>query len=205
MIAALFGKRRPAPHLRVDGSDREFDTIYPHSIRRYAGQHFTPLAVAKRAASFLVDCADKKVLDIGSGAGKFCLIGAVTTTGHFTGVEQRHALVKLSTRIAASCSLKNTTFIHSNILAVDFSAFDAFYMFNPFFENVSAAPLLDRAVLSSPALFKSYSSYVSGQLQSLREGTRLATYYTSPSMIPASFSEVEVSEDGHLRLWVKKR
>lgn len=202
MIFPFFGNRKPS-RLRLDSGDREFDLIYPKSVRRHAEQHFTSLSVALKASAFLVERPQARVLDIGSGAGKFCLIGAATTTGHFTGIEQRPDLVKLSNRIASSYSIRNTTFIHGNILTADFHAYDAFYMFNPFFENVSTSPRMDEKVLSNPALFGSYSSFVYERLGALRQGTRLATYYTSPSLVPASYSTIEISPDAHLRFYIK--
>ena len=64
--------------------DDEFDEIYPEEIRPMAFTHFTPVEMAIKAAKYLVQKSGTKVLDIGSGAGKFCMIGSACTDGHFT-------------------------------------------------------------------------------------------------------------------------
>jgi cyclopropane fatty-acyl-phospholipid synthase-like methyltransferase len=82
--------------LNMDIDDNAFNEIYPEHIKALSQCHWTPVAVAKMAAKFLADDTGKKVLDIGSGAGKFCLVGAASTDGIFYGVEQRASLTKIS-------------------------------------------------------------------------------------------------------------
>ena len=72
-----------------DLTDEEFDLIFPLEIRRKSATHFTPIKIAKAAAQFLATEPNIRILDVGSGAGKFCFVGALTTNAHFTGVEQR--------------------------------------------------------------------------------------------------------------------
>jgi predicted RNA methylase len=206
MFKTLF-KSRASAHplsLNTDGTDNDFDLIYPRGIRRMAEQHFTPLHVAKKAAAFLAPGTGVKVLDIGSGAGKFCLTGAVTTRGSFVGIEQRADLVGVANSIASRYGINNAHFIHANIMTIQFSEFDAFYFFNPFYENVRTRDKMDNEVLMSPSLYSSYSSYTRGQLSELSRGTRLATYYTSPVRIPKVFEQVEALEEGNLLLWEKR-
>lgn len=204
-LQTLFKRNEQRLTLRIDGSDEDFNSVYPRKIRRMAEQHFTPLMIAKAAAAFLVQKPGTKVLDIGAGAGKFCLVGAAATSGDFTGVEQRKELVVLSNAIAADCKIKNTSFVHGNVMAIDFKAFDAFYLFNPFYENVFGSKRMDDAVITSPSLFASYSSYTAEQLSRLHAGTRLATYYTAPSLVPSCFECCESLDEGNLLLWEKRR
>jgi cyclopropane fatty-acyl-phospholipid synthase-like methyltransferase len=203
MMVTWLRKKSPVSALIVNGTDGDFDAVYPRSIRSVAEQHFTPLAVASRAAKFLVTRPGTKVLDIGSGAGKFCLIGASVTQGIFTGVEQRESLVSLSDRIARQHGVSKVRFIHANVMSIDLTAFDAFYFFNPFFENVNSGKRIDSDVLLNPSLFESYSSYMSRQLSALPARTRLATYYTSPQFVGRDFQLMDSSDDGHLLLWEK--
>ena len=204
MLASVFRKTSSPRQLIVDGTDGEFDAIYPRAIRRHAEQHFTSLSVARRSAAFLAPESGSNVLDIGSGAGKFCLIGAATTKGHFTGIEQRKELVELSSRLALTYEINQVKFVHGNVMDIDFKAFDAFYIFNPFFENVHAGRSMDNTVLLSPSLYESYSSYTSARIASLPVGTRLATYYTSPSIVPQTYEEVASFEEGALKFWTKR-
>src|SRR5713226_861432 len=63
--------------------DERFDLIYPPEIRDLSCRHWTPVAVARKAAEFLVNERETRVLDLGCGPGKFCIVGALTTEAHF--------------------------------------------------------------------------------------------------------------------------
>ena len=52
-------------------SDNQFNHLYPASINKLARGHWTPIEVAWKAASFLAIENGVKILDIGSGVGKF--------------------------------------------------------------------------------------------------------------------------------------
>ena len=69
--------------------DEKFDQIYPARIRKLSALQWTPVRVAAEAAKLLATVPGTRVLDIGCGPGKFCLIAAALTDGHFTGIEQR--------------------------------------------------------------------------------------------------------------------
>ena len=204
MIATIFKKPVTPLSLHLDGRDSEFDVIYPRSVRKVAALHFTSLSVAKRAASFLVAEPGARVLDIGSGGGKFCLIGAASTKGHFTGVEQRKDLVALSVKLASEYRLANARFVEGNVMAIDFKAFNAFYLFNPFYENLRDGKRIDNSILLNPSLYDSYSSYTKSKIAGLPTGTRLATYFTSPSIIPEGYEKVDSLEDNKLAFWIKR-
>ena len=74
-------------------SDEEFDLIYSDFARQLSSCQWTPVAVAFAAARLLVRDRVCKVLDVGSGVGKFCQIAASVAPGTFVGVEQRARLV----------------------------------------------------------------------------------------------------------------
>jgi len=117
--------------------DEKFDLIYSRTIRELSSLHWTPVAVATEAAKLLVTASGVRVLDIGCGPGKFCLVGASLTDGRFTGVEQRSDLVAAARQAATDLALPGVNFIHGNVTAVNFADYDAFYLFNPFDENMS--------------------------------------------------------------------
>lgn len=185
--------------------DNEFDQIYQDSIKILSDLHWTPVDVALKAAELLVDSPNTKVLDIGSGAGKFCLVGASATVGFFTGVEQRSFLVKLSKKIALQYDIKNTDFIHSNIMDVNFSNYDSFYFFNSFCENIiDIWPKIDSSVETSLSNYKKYTVYVHNELAKLESGTRVVTYCSEDIEVPNSYLLKEVYFDDLMKLWVKK-
>lgn len=191
------------PTLNIDCSDDDFNQIFPEQIREMALRHFTPLEVARQAADYLVSFPGAKVLDIGSGAGKFCLVGAVSTNGNFTGIEQRENLVNLSNEIAAKHGILNSNFINANITEIDFSEYDSFYFYNAFHENIDESARMDKTVETDSRYFGMYSDYVSFALSTQKKGTRLVTYWSSLNEVPAEYEIRFTALNGRLKFWEK--
>ena len=189
----------------LDVDDLEFDNaLYPESMHDHSTFHFTPIEISIKAAQYLVDEPGTKVLDIGSGAGKFCLVGAACTEGHFTGVEHRWGLHQAAIQVMNKKQLSNIEFIHANIITIDFRQYQAFYFYNSFFENIFPGDKIDDTVLVQKELYKAYSTYVKGQLDAMPTGTRLVTYYSSYHEVPESYKAITKIEEQKLTMWEKK-
>lgn len=187
----------------VDVKDSVFNELYPEHIKAVAERHWTPVAVARMAAAYLAEEPGVKVLDIGAGAGKFCLVGAASTNGFFYGVEQRASLIRISRKIANKHGITNVEFIHSNIDEISFSDFGAFYFFNPFFENIDTSFPIDDTIIPERDLYDVYSNYVKEQLDKTPVGTRLVTYWSKWDEIPRNFELVDSACNGFLSFWRK--
>jgi protein-L-isoaspartate O-methyltransferase len=91
--------------------DEKFDQIYPPRIRRLSALHWTSVGFAAEVATLLVTAPGTRVLDIGCGPGKFCLVAASLTDGRFTGVEQRKDLASTARQAAARLQLSNVEIV----------------------------------------------------------------------------------------------
>ena len=149
--------------------------------------------------------AKTRVLDIGSGPGKFCAVGAAATEGHFTGVEQRENLVSAAKMMVRHYGLPRVEIAHANVTCVNFLHFDAFYLFNPFEENVYPTLRIDFQVELTPGLYVSYTDYVRRQLSMVPPGTKIATYCGDCDEIPSCYDCLETSFAGRLKFWIKTR
>ena len=90
-------------------------------------------------------------------------------------------------------------------LEIAFAAYDAFYLYNPFEENMARGHKIDSAVLLSPLLFKRYNNYVAANLGSMPIGTRVVTYAGYADEIPTCYHcELALFRD-ELKLWIKRR
>lgn len=184
--------------------DEKFDQIYPPAIRQLSSLFWTPVAVAAGAAELLVTAPGVRVLDIGCGAGKFCLVGASLTEGRFTGIERRAELLKAARQAAMLLHLPNVEFVHANIAEVAFAEYDAFYLFNPFEENMHGHKIATDVPLS-PELFKKYTHYVADQLGQKPIGTRVVSYAGYGDEVPSCYDcELALFRDD-LKLWIKNR
>ena len=185
--------------------NEKFDQIYPARIRELSGLHWTPVRVALEAARLLVTSPGTRVLDVGCGPGKFCLVGASLTQGVFTGVEQREELVIAARNAAERMHLRGLNIIHGNLLDLTFRDYDAFYLYNPFEENMTRGNKIDVTVPLSPFLFKKYNSYVAAELGNMPIGTRVVTYAGYADEIPGCYDCELALFDNELKLWIKRR
>lgn len=185
-------------------SDIIFNSLYPKLIQEVAEKHWTPLTVAQKAAAFLAASPDGKILDIGSGSGKFCLTAAhFHPLNLFYGIEQRANLVDLSDRLAAQLQLENVFFICDNITNIDFKNYDHFYFYNSFYENIQGTQKIDSSIKYSEELYNYYNRYLFKQLSKRPAGTRLVTYHSFGSEIPSDYEVVHTDYNEFLKFWIK--
>ena len=185
-------------------SDKIFNSLYPKPIQEVAEKHWTPLEVAKKAATFLATSPDVKILDIGSGSGKFCLTAAhYHPLTFFYGIEQRANLVELSTDLAVKLQLANVSFICNNITNIDFGKFDHFYFYNSFYENITGTQKIDSSIKYSEELYNYYNRYLHKQLDKKPPGTRLVTYHSFGIETPSGYEIVHTDYNEFLKFWVK--
>ncbi|TDW96840.1 class I SAM-dependent methyltransferase [Dinghuibacter silviterrae] len=185
-------------------SDVYFDRIYPEKVRALSRVHWTPLRVVRQAVGFLAGDEGTRVLDIGSGVGKFCLAAAQCRPGSFfSGVEQRGDLVDTANEARKELGLDNVSFIHGNFTQVDFERYDAFYFYNSFHENLDGTDKIDDRLVYTEALYDYYTRYLYRQLDRLPAGARLVTYHSMDAEVPRDFHRVEEAFSGLLKFWMK--
>lgn len=189
--------------LHIPVKDTEFDMIYPAPIRKMSKRHFTPVEVAIKASQLLMTKPKQKILDIGSGVGKFCFVASSVTEAQYTGVDYRKNLVDLCKKITEKERFKNVHFIHKNILKVDFAKYDGFYFFNAFQEQIDKTAKMDNEVETSLENFKIFSEYLKTQFEKMPDGTRIVTYYVNSTQIPSTYRLVSTHFNGLLMCWEK--
>jgi SAM-dependent methyltransferase len=184
--------------------DPDFDALFPPPVAALAERHFTPVDVARRAADLLVESSDSHVLDVGSGVGKFCVVGALTTGARFTGVEHRQHFVEHARELARRLGAENAEFFHADATIMDWRAFDGIYLFNPFAENLWTP--LDTTVPAEPRLFHQYVQETKERLRATRKGTRVVTFHGFGASMPAGYRLAwrEPAGADVLDLWIKE-
>ena len=90
------------------------------------------------------------------------------------------------------------------MLGFSFDGYDAFYLYNPFAENI-AGHRIDATVPLTISLFKTYIRYVSAQLGGRPLGTLVVTYAGYADEIPSCYDCEATYFEDDLKLWVKRR
>jgi len=108
--------------------DADFDDLFPLAYRRVSARFWTPVETARRATDLLVREGAQRILDVGAGVGKFCIVGAATTArASFVGIEQRAHLVNVARDAAATLGVTDLEVVHGRLDQIDTSTFDGFY------------------------------------------------------------------------------
>lgn len=188
-------------------TDDELDGLLPPALWPLARVHFTPVEVARLAARMIAPVAGERVLDIGAGVGKFCIAAALAHPDvTFVGVEQRPALVAVARDLARRLGAANVEMIEGDALALDWSGYGGFYLFNPFGEDAHrGAVALDGDYDRDPARFFRSASRARDRLAALPAGTRVVTYHGLGKPAPRGFDVTEVLlPSGRLERWLRR-
>lgn len=189
--------------------DVAFDARLPAPLRLQSSSHFTPVDVAVHAARWLAPTGAESVLDVGAGAGKFCLLAAHDRrNATFVGVELRGHLVAIATRLATEWKLSNARFVHGDAFDLDWDEFDGFYFFNPFAEQLlDHAFALDNKLDFDRANYDRYVAETLDRLAMARSGTRVVTYHGLGADLPGGYelADMEVIGSDSLELWIQTR
>jgi hypothetical protein len=186
-------------------SDVDFNRLYPFFIRELAGMHWTPLNIARKVVQYLALDEPVKILDIGSGVGKFCLAAAhYSPHAQIYGIEQRECLVECANGAKEVLGLPNVSFRYGNFTQLVLKQYDHFYLYNPFFENIDRSSRIDNAILYSESLYHYYNQYLYKQLEEMPTGTRVATYCSWDEEIPPVYHLTGADFQHLVKYWVKK-
>jgi hypothetical protein len=174
-------------------------------MRDLAARHWTPLHVTQRVVRYLTPSGNDRILDIGSGVGKFCLAAAhIVPSAFFFGTEQRNDLVKHAEAARKTLGLSNVRFLHGNFTQMDFKLFDHFYFYNSFYENLVDTDKIDDRIDYSVELYNYYNRQLYNKLKEMPSLTRVVSFHSLGEEMPPAFHLVEMQLDGLLKFWIKK-
>ncbi|MFI5297450.1 MAG: methyltransferase domain-containing protein [Polyangiales bacterium] len=199
-----------APFSELTRTDDEvFDEMLHPYLRSRSPKFWTPFSVARRAGELLAVLGVGRVLDVGSGPGKFCIAAATAAPKvQFVGVEQRKPLVSTARQIATRLGVTNVEFEVGDATLSELTSFDAVYFFNPFAENsFEARDRLDQTVELTEARRLRDVAHIERALARTKIGTLVLTYHTFGGRFPDTFTLFHSERSGTdwLRIWRKTR
>ena len=152
------------------------------------------VGIARRAWQLFAELGVERVLDVGSGAGKFCLVaGAVSSALSFHGIEQREGLVRGARELGERLGVANARFSVGDAMAAPWSGFDGLYFFNPFGENIHASDeRIDSSVELSDERYEHEVELSEQKLAAAAVGTVVITYHGFGGRIPGAYELASV-------------
>jgi hypothetical protein len=183
------------------------DRIYEGRWREPSEVHWTATQVIQRVVQLLALREGETVLDVGSGVGKFCLVGALASAARFVGVEQRRSLVEVALRAQRRLTVDRVEFLWGNALDLDWSAFTCIYLFNPFEEHLMpAGSRVDNSMPFSEAGYLASIEAARTKLEKLPVGARVVSFWGYGGERPDSFALLhhERHGDGDLEVGRKR-
>lgn len=193
-----------APDRAFLRNDKDFDLLYPLPVRKFSEMHWTPLDVIAEACEFLAS-PGARVLDAGSGAGKFCIAGGLLyPEAVFFGIEQREHLSLIAEQVRARTGAYNVRLLHGNITSLDAADYDHFYFYNSFCEQIQPWSRIDCSVPVSAALHRQYQAHFHDMLMEKPAGTKLVTYHTPNAEVPRGYRLVRNTYKKYLKCWIKE-
>lgn len=196
--------RKLARSMEVE--DTYFDRIYPEIIQSKSKLHWTPIPVVDRAVELLTQNQPGiKIMDAGSGVGKFCMVGAILSRARFFGVEHRPHFVQLCQKLIQHYRIPRVTFLMQDLADLDWTQFQGIYLYNPFQEYKTRYQKIDATMPLEAGDFDRYVNFTREKLKQMPFGTRVVTYHGFGGRFPSSYvrTSQEFCYRGVLECWKK--
>lgn len=187
--------------------DECFDLFLPARLRAVSYRFWTPLDVTRRCAAWFEEVGIRSIVDIGAGVGKFCIVGALTSSCFFLGIEQRPRFARVARELARLLSVADrVTILDGQFGKVPLPQADCYYLFNPFEENLfPIQEALDGDVELSPARFRRDLRAFRSLVATSPIGTYFLSYNGIGGVLPDCLDQVRVDHGASapLRLFRK--
>lgn len=187
--------------------DSVFDaTIYSEEMQDLSQTHWSPIKVTLEAIKMIEPTNRTRILDVGSGCGKFCLVASLSSFGNFFGIEFRPNLHEIAIQKKEKLNADNAEFLLGDMANLNWSTFDAFYLYNPFFENIASANHIDHSIPLATEHFVRYTATVTAKLRKCKVGTKVVTYHGFGGDMPNDYycEAAKKVGSGEVALWVKR-
>ncbi len=184
--------------------DARFDQLFPAELRDLSALHWTPVEIAVRAAQMMSTIENGRILDVGSGIGKACLVATLCSSASWWGVERDPALVTAANRAAKFLGIEDRArFIHGDAWGLDWDQFDGFYFYNPFSSlllNEHTSPFVRYGIILNNV------RRAEERLAKARTGTLVVTYHGFGGDMPTDYEVLlrEPAGSDELVLWSRR-
>ena len=109
--------------------------------------------------------------------------------------------------ICRELDIPRVQFFEGDMSHLDWNLFDAFYLYNPFFENIHEHSRIDGSIDLNEQQFDEFVLTTKAKLSDAKVGTRVVTYHGFGGRMPSGY-ELSLQEPwggDYLELWIKEK
>lgn len=189
--------------------DEDLDVLFPDAVHEASFVHGTPVRVTARIVALAGLGPEDRVLDVGSGAGKFGIVAAAMSGARVRGIERDPRLVAVA-REAARRLRSDATFEEGSFTPAAAEGAHVVYLFNPFTSTAflpGTWPGKRRGPRGTAAAERAAAiAAVTSFLARARKGLRVVTFCGFGGAMPSSYAKLasETWDDGALEVWRKR-
>lgn len=176
---------------KIEITDSDFDSLYPEKIQQLSAVQWTPVNVILQIHLQMKFSKQDRILDIGSGVGKFCLLSSLVSQARFFGIEKRKNLFEIAEAVQRDLKVKNVKFKLGEMTSVDWSNYNVFYFYNPFYESLTAENTIDDQMEKGLQKFTLDLIRVKNRLSLLPKTTKVITYHSFGGKMPNSYEQTK--------------
>ncbi|TGL62714.1 methyltransferase domain-containing protein [Leptospira ognonensis] len=176
---------------KIQITDADFDSLYPEKIQQLSAVQWTPVDVILQIHRHMKFTKQDRILDIGSGVGKFCLVSSLLSDALFFGIERRKHLFEIAESVQKDLKTKNVKFKLGEMISLDWSNYNVLYFYNPFYESLTAKNEIDDQMEKGLQKFTLDLIRVKNRLSLLPRGTKVITYHSFGGKMPNSFQQTK--------------
>ncbi len=181
--------------------ENEFKLLLPIEYRNLDKLFWSDTKSISKTCEWLRSC--KNIIDLGSGTGKFCIIGTQLLSSNFFGIESNIGLYEVANNLLSNYSQVKVQFKNEDLFNTDLKPFDGIYIYNPFVELISTGQKIDSSIPLDEKKYNSLHEYLEDKLITCSKGTLIVNNSPINDYFNHHFEFLDNIEDSDLTLWKK--
>ena len=181
--------------------EKQFLELLPDSLRDLDYEYWSDFSQIEQSCKWLKNCAN--ILDVGSGVGKFCIIGTQLLSSNFFGIEKNRRLHTQANVTLSHLTKHRVNFILGDLFKLPLSRYDGLYIYNPFVENISIGKKIDNSIAYDEKLYNDLHDQLMIRLDLLKSDSLVVNNSLVTDYFSDKFELVDVHSDPSLTLWKK--
>ena len=178
-----------------------FIKLLPAKLKDLDHEYWSDYDHIQQSCEWLKNC--NNILDVGSGVGKFCIIGTQILSSNFFGIEIKSQLYKQAKTILSHLPKHHVKFIYGDLFELSLLDYDGLYIYNPFVENISLGKKIDNSIHYSERVYNALHNQLMIKLDTLKPNSLVVNNSFVTDYFNENFELIDVHSDPSLTLWKK--